>query len=279
MASHQSKYGQLSKSAVSLQHQHLCSSLNNPHSSGGGVLVAVRSSLSSEEVIVPGTENVEIVFVKINIGASNIYVCCMYIPSRSPVSVYFSYAEAIEKFFQFVTLGTNDSAFVTGDFNMPEVTWSPDPDKTSALLPGVISCSGHSAKSWIYCTDPDNVTIGKSVDTLSRVDFPFHEATEFRFTIADHRSVLPNVNGFSYDFKKADYDSLSEYLARIDWTGAFSNCPTVEDSIDTFYDLLLSGLEQFVPVLRSESNNHPPWYHNTSVRRSTKLIIVFLHRS
>lgn len=91
---------------------------------------------------------------------------------------------------------------------MRDATWSPDPDKASALLPGVISSSGHSALTFsilgsnlsqvnhvlnpqgrildlVFCTDPDDVTSSKSVDTLRRVDFPFHEATEFRFTIAD----------------------------------------------------------------------------------------------
>ena len=269
------------------------SSLNSPHAGGGGVLVAVRSFLSSEKINVPGTENVEIVFVKINTGVCNIYVCCMYVPSGSPVSVYCLYAEAIEKFFQFITLGINDSVFVTGDLNMGEVAWTPDPDKASALLPGVISSSGYSALTYsilgsnlsqvnhilnpqgkildlVFCTDPDNVTIRKSLDTLSRVDFPFHEATEFRFTFADHRSVKPNVNAFYYDFKNADYNSLTHYLSRIEWTDTFSNCPTVEDSIDAFYELLLSGLEQFVPVLLSKSCNHPPWY--------TREIIILKNR-
>lgn len=75
---------------------------NSIHGSGGGVLIAVRSFLASEKVIVPGTENVEVIFVKVNVGGRNIYVCCMYIPSNSPVAVYVSYAAAIEKFFQLI---------------------------------------------------------------------------------------------------------------------------------------------------------------------------------
>lgn len=122
----------------------------------------------------------------------------------------------------------------------------------------------------VFCTDPDNVTIGKSLDTLSRVDFPFHEATELRFTIADHHSVRPNENTLLYDFKKADYVSLSRYFTRIDWTDAFSNCQTIEESIDKLYDFLLSGLEQFVPVLRSKSSSHPHWYTREIINLKNK---------
>lgn len=108
------------------------------------VRIAVHSSLSSEKIIVPGTENVEIIFVKINIGIGNIFVCCMYVPSNSPVSMYCSCADAINKFFEFITLSINYAIFKTGDFNMREVDWTPDPEIEIALLPG-ISSSGHVA--------------------------------------------------------------------------------------------------------------------------------------
>lgn len=111
----------------------------------------MRSSLSSERIVVPGTENVEIIFVKLNVGPSNVFVCCTYVPSGSTIEVYGSYADAIQKFFHFITLGINDSVFITGDFNTREVTWLPDPDKPSALLPGVISNS--AALTYACCSD------------------------------------------------------------------------------------------------------------------------------
>lgn len=259
------------------------SSLNSIHSSGGGVMIAVRLSLSSERISVPGTENVEIVIVKINVGVSSIYVCCIYVPSGSLIVVYESYAAAVQKFLQFITLKSNDSVFVTGDFNMREVTWSPDPDKPSALLPGVISCSGHAALTYsilssnlsqvnhipnpqerhldlVFCTDPDNVMVKNSANTLSRVDFPFHGATEFRFTIADHNVVKPNEKSYYYDFKNAEFEALSEYFSRVDWDHVFENYSAIDELVDKFYELLMDGIDQFVPVRWAQSSNHPTWY-------------------
>lgn len=127
---------------------------------------------------------------------------------------------------------------------MRDVSWSPDLDKACVLLPGSISCSGHSALIYsilssnlsqvnhisnsqgrsldlVFCTDPDNVTVRDCLYPLSRVDAPFHGVTEFQFTIADHSSMKSNDAAFFYDVKNADFDALSEYFARTDWNFAF----------------------------------------------------------
>lgn len=160
-------------------------------------------------------------------------------PSGSPVAVYDLYADSIQKFIRSTKIEITDTVFITGDFNMREVSWTPDPDKPCALLPGVISCSGHAALTYsilgsnlsqvnhilnpqnrildlIFCTDPDNVTVKNSLDTLSRVDYPFHGATEFRFTIADHNVVSSNEKAFYYDVKNADFGALTDYLSCVD---------------------------------------------------------------
>lgn len=269
------------------------SSLNSSHASGGGALIAVRSCIASERIFVPDTENVEAVFVKLNVSSSNIYVGCIYIPSGSPVSVYCSYAEAINKFIQFIALAINDSVFITGDFNMRDIEWSPDPDKESVLLPGAISSSGHAALTYsilssnlsqvnhivnpqgrildlVFCSDPDNVSVGKSESPLSRLDYPFHEATEFRFTVADHNVIKPNEKSFFYDFKNADLIGLKSYFSRLDWDHIFSNCSNVDHSLDKFYELLLCGFDQFVPMLPVKSSNHPPWYTRAVINLKNK---------
>lgn len=110
------------------------------------------------------------------------------------------------------------------------MSWSPDPDKECALLPGTISSSGDAALIYsilgsnlsqvnhianpqgrildlVFCTDPDNVIVNNSENPLSRMDFPFHEATEFRFAVADHHVIKPNVEAYFYDFKHADESS------------------------------------------------------------------------
>lgn len=176
------------------------SHLNSHDASWGGVLIAIRSSVYSEQVFVPGTDNVEVVFVKLKLVDRNIYLACMYIPSGAKVEVYQSCADAIRKFVDHIRCDGNDSIFVMGDFNMSDVCWSQDPDKENTLLPSNILSSGDSELIYtllgagllqlndvkneqgnfldlVFSTDPDNVSISKADVPLSKVDRCFHEPT------------------------------------------------------------------------------------------------------
>lgn len=156
---------------------------------------------------------------------------------------------------------------MTGDFNMRDVSWTLISQvHRCQLLSAAVSMQSWLTRFWVeisrkfwLCTDPDNVTVKNSADTLSRVDFPFHGATEFRFTIADN-VVKPDDKSFYYDFKNANFDDTTNYLSRIDWEYFWANCSTVNESVDKFYDMLLTGFDQFVPPLCTQSSNHPPWY-------------------
>lgn len=79
----------------------------------------------------------------------------------------------------------------------------------------------------VFCSDPDNVRVMKITDTVSRIDYPFHEATEIRFTIADHNSVKPNEKSSFYGFKDADFDALNNYLPHVDWEFIFESYSSI----------------------------------------------------
>ena len=64
---------------------------NSVFAIGGGVLVAVKSEYASEVVIVPNSDNVEFITVKISFAKFNCIVCCVYISSDSSQITYFLY--------------------------------------------------------------------------------------------------------------------------------------------------------------------------------------------
>lgn len=88
------------------------STLNSDSDLGGGVLIAVRSHISSELVTVPGTEGVEMVVVRLEFERSNIFVCCVYIPFGSDVSTYRLYYDALEKVLSFLDLDSADELWI-----------------------------------------------------------------------------------------------------------------------------------------------------------------------
>lgn len=64
------------------------SALNSHKLTGGGVLIAVRKEYEAEVVIVPNIESVEALCIKISVAKKYLFICCVYIPSNSDLSIY-----------------------------------------------------------------------------------------------------------------------------------------------------------------------------------------------
>lgn len=264
------------------------SPLNSANSAWGGVLLAVKSSLSSDRIIVPDTDDVEVVFVRINLADRKVYVACMYVPSGSDVDTYHRCSGALVKFFDFIRCGVNDTVFVMGDFNMTSVKWSPDVDRRSALLPSEMHSSGdrelicsllgadlsqvnsvQNARGdfldLIFSTDPDDVVLRKAPVPLSRVDRLYHEPIEFTFEFSDVDRLPPVAGAQFFDFKNADFGSFNEFFNGLDWNQLLDGCGSVDDATDLFYRKLSDAFERFVPMLTRKSTSHPPWYTPTVI--------------
>lgn len=63
------------------------------------------------------------VIVKLHFDRMNVYICCVYIPSGSPVATYQLVDDAFHKVLNHLDLDTNDELWVFGDFNLSNVDW------------------------------------------------------------------------------------------------------------------------------------------------------------
>lgn len=93
---------------------------------GGGVLIAVSSSFTSELYPSDSSLGIEFISVIIKINNKRIIVTCSYIPPTSEQSVYDKHLHAIKSVTE--SLLSTDSVFVFGDFNLPSISWSYPPD-------------------------------------------------------------------------------------------------------------------------------------------------------
>lgn len=271
------------------------SELTSVHKTLGGVLIAVRSHIPSEKLIVPLTDDVELVLVRLRFSNRNVYVCCLYIPSGSPISVYHQYREALEKVIEFVDIDVEDKFYVLGDFNMTEVGWIPDPGdvdfssngfsddavyESNSLLPHNIDSSANADLLYclmgsglcqvnglrnfqgrtldlVFCNDPCNVKVSKSVSPMVRID-KYHEPIEIEFIVESDVVINFNPDEHEFNFRKAKFDELNVYLASIDWDGELSKCAEIDSVVDRFYEILHVGFERYVPKKAKFSNSHPP---------------------
>jgi len=96
------------------------SSLNSSSSRGGGVLIAVKSTLICK-VLNVSVKSIEHVFVLINLGTNILIVGCVYIPPLSPITLYEQFFIAVNELF----ISNPKAKFVLlGDFNLPSLNWS-----------------------------------------------------------------------------------------------------------------------------------------------------------
>ena len=99
-------------------------------SRGGGVLIAVSSSVASCKL--PSPLDVEAIAVKITLNKLQIIVCNCYIPPNSGDS----YLDTLLTFLSNL-ISSHDRVIITGDFNLPDINW--------------YFLTGHSSSSNSFC--------------------------------------------------------------------------------------------------------------------------------
>lgn len=262
------------------------SPLNSEFERGGGVLIAVRSSPSyaSERIIVPGTENVEILFVKLFSRGKTIFLCCLYIPSGSSDEIYRRYHDVLTLFLGFVGINCSDTFLIFGDFNLPNIEWCRESDGHNFLLPtnvksgiqedlityllgsdlsqlsGVRNRRGRLL-DLLFSNAVDQVTVAECEYPLVPVDvdhIPFEGTLDITTVNQSQNNVFPFETNFI--FKRANFNQISEYLSSIDWTHHLRLCDDVDGAVDFLYSKLSYCFHHFVPRRRVPHSSHPPWY-------------------
>lgn len=99
---------------------------------GGGVLIAVLSTIPSSLFIVSAEFDFDFVCVKLIHIAGSIFVACLYIPTSSDIDTYMKLLLLFGKVFRHMK--PCDSFLVLGDFNLPDVSWRYEED-ASYLTP------------------------------------------------------------------------------------------------------------------------------------------------
>ena len=70
------------------------------------------------------------------------------------------------------------------------------------------------------------------------------------------RDFEPHIHDISsFDFTNADWASLAAYFDNIDYFNLFLKCVDSESMVNAFYDVIYTGLNQFVPVLLQTLNS------------------------
>ena len=246
---------------------------------GGGVLIAVKNSMSSSVVDI-NCVDVEQLFVRVHLRCNKyLLLGAVYIPPASQTSLYSSHVDSvIELFHKF----SDDTFCIYGDFNLPHAIWFSDsvqdcfrrsgvPSNESAAIDLLLGCAGYCSLTQINNVYNDfdvmldlvfvsstNVALDRVIDVLIEPDL-YHPPLYLKFSVLasgpDH--MCGNLD--YRDFKRGDYPGVLEYLNTVDWDNVTGNADP-EVALECLYGHINRAIEAFIPVRSVVRSTFPPWF-------------------
>ncbi|XP_031627431.1 uncharacterized protein LOC116343496 [Contarinia nasturtii] len=242
---------------------------------GGGILIAVNSKLSSTNIMIDDTNQLECVCVKVNINSKfNVFIYAAYIPPNSQSDIYKCHSNAINH----IPLAPNDTIIVMGDFNLPLVNWLTDDTEHNVLIPTCVtpqyaadfiedistnglyqinSIRNASSKllDLIFTNDFINVEIS-CPPPLSAIDEQYHPPIMLTYEWHINNSSVEQIQ--TRNFFKADYIAMNRYFAEIDFSQRFSN-KSLDEKVDILHQILNEAISKYVPTQTKKIQSKCPW--------------------
>ncbi|KAF0750563.1 Reverse transcriptase domain-containing protein [Aphis craccivora] len=188
---------------------------------------------------------------------------------------------AIRKDFQsFLIPSPNLSLEQLFYFNLPEITWSNDvhglsyssttnirhpcfPEKFAfhGLYQINSILNSHGSLHDLIFTNTLSVNVNCSIDPPVKCDL-YHPVISLTYetNLQSSPPVVPNT--FFFNFKNANYESISKFLNSFNWLYTFQT-NTVDTSFYNFFDAIHSSILKFVPrVTKTLKPTFQPWFTN-----------------
>lgn len=182
-----------------------------------------------------------------------------------------------------------NNVIILGDFNMGFIEWSRlqsnqlspcnyqnnfgyrlvDFMSQSGLrqINDVLNVSGKTLD--LALTNMDNLNLCLSYHTLSKKDV-LHPPLEIHIDKANCSSSR-NVTVTGFNFYKACYDDINNYLHNIDWYEHFENAENnVNKMVEMFYNVIFESFRLFIPVKKCKHNLKPSWFDKELTRMSNE---------
>lgn len=250
------------------------STATSSHERGGGVLIAVGSSLSARK-IQTSCLTVEHLFITTSYFGLRVLFGLVYFPPKSSAELYEAFCNSLE---EATTVADYDKIIICGDFNLPSIAWDNDDygiivgQSAPLQACSIIDCFAFlnlfqinniknafgSLLDLVFSNDSD-ITVNLSDSSLLPCD-KYHPAIIFNLSL--NQAEVPYIESSEYEyynFKLADYIGLNICLSNIDWN-LILNDLNVNEALNTFYYFIFRAIELYVPKLKAKTKKFPEWY-------------------
>ena len=246
---------------------------------GGGVLIAIKNKLHATEIAFSNHDSLEMVGVCLKGTSNNIFLINCYIPPNRNIDFYNEFVKSIESFSS--SLNPSDEILIFGDFNIPNIKWTPHDEENflipvddlneleslfidslnSCFLQQISTIKNHQSKQLdlVFATDWDNIVPIESSFPLVAIDV-YHPPLGFSLCVDTPVNDKKMTTSMNFNFNKTNFNGLNLFLKNIDFTLLFCN-NNIEQITSAFYEILLEGFKNFVPLERDKDyNSSPPWF-------------------
>lgn len=245
---------------------------------GGGVFIAVRSSLRPS--LVPDFQSeAEDIWVQVIVDNMKIFLCCVYIP---PVDINAT-VKFVSKLCNIKNRLENNVVLLIGDFNCSTVTWVCN-DFDNSLYPINVEYKYEKlidAFSFLELMQFNKIVNSNNkildlilsntfrINNVKRSDSPLvreddhHPSLELLFDFKESKH-LHNRQSFFYNYKRANYESINQSISDISWENLL-NKENVNNNLDVFYEILNAIIDSHVPKIKKKKN-YPIYFSNETIR-------------
>ena len=236
----------------------------NRSSRGGGVHLAVHSSLSSSYFDSP--PDLEVVCATVANGSgSDFLFCLVYVPPRVD-TLYHS--RSIQFFELLLCLGHH--VIILGDFNAPDICWATLCGSTPysntlrdfVVAGGLEQCVTFPTHSCGNTLDLFLCLTPGLVHSMSSLSSPLLSSDHVPISFDLSCPVLhPRKNSFSwvYAYKKTDFEGLNSFLLDYDFSPLYLSTD-IEFAWKFLKGVLLTSISLFTPLIKIKSASLPRWF-------------------
>jgi hypothetical protein len=241
---------------------------------GGGVLIAVKSSLPCNSVEIDFTDldilSSQQCWMKIKLENNDIYLGNFYLKPNMNTDCYIDFINLFSTVQD--KMSATDTCFIFGDFNLPGLKWEKvdeddiffDPSNiTTDLQERVLNffaekglgqiCNlqnrAGNVLDLVFTNALDNIVL-KEVDSIFNKTSVHHKCFDVKFLYAYNFDSSSTTTKTIYDYENANYERICQILQTIDLDPVWS----IDHLANDFIMKLTEIIENEVP---KKSNYHP----------------------
>lgn len=245
---------------------------------GGGVLLAINKSYTSQLITCFNNKSIEALFISIKYKNKNIIINASYVEPTCSLECYQELADVIDNVF---IKYPEAIKLAIGDFNLSHLKWTPNNDdnyylqfSNSNQLSNILldsmafnglfqinKCFNSMGRllDLVFVNDPlATVNPVDDDDALVRVE-AIHPALAVSLTIITSRSITPYEKREIPCYSKCNFSLLRTHFQDINWNSVLDTQLSLDTQIGNFYDTLNQGISTLVPKITIGNFRFPIW--------------------